>query len=96
MAITLKNFISFASYRRHNDSKATCAHQVRWGQTDTLTVVPMGRCNRGAPLARQIIQLRPDIVITSAGPHVYGDGNFQAVLKHVRDELAPKGGAACG
>ena len=90
VSITLRNYIAWDAFSRKGHPNATCARLVHFALTDTLTAATMGRFSRGHPLVWQLLTLRPSIVLVSSGPHVYGENNFESVLRHVRDQVAPK------
>jgi len=70
-----------------------CQEQLSFGQSDTLIGVGLGRANRGrtwVELANRThatgASARPDIVVVSAGPHVYLLPDFDLMLDRVVEE----------
>ena len=87
VAHVLRSYIRWESYGRTGDPDATCATNVHFGLSDTLTGETLGRLNRGRTLDYHVNKIRPGV---SAGAHIYGEDHFDAVLRHVRDGLARK------
>lgn len=71
-----------------NGGATSCASQLVFGQADTLTHKALGRMNRGKSLGSLLRRLSPALAIVSAGPHVYGDANFEAVLRYTANASA--------
>ena len=90
VAHVLRSYIRWESYGRTGDPDATCATNVHFGLSDTLTGKTLGRLNRGRTLDDYVNKTRPGVAIVSAGAHIYGEDHFDAVLRHVRDGLARK------
>mmetsp|Transcript_40558 Transcript_40558/g.46285 ORF Transcript_40558/g.46285 Transcript_40558/m.46285 type:complete len:296 (+) Transcript_40558:65-952(+) len=60
-----------------------CQTQFTFMVGDTLTNKRMGSLNRGTLWTTSVILKKPDIVILSAGPHVYKRKNFALVMDSV-------------
>ena len=76
-----------------------CQHRIFAGHSDTLVGRKLGRLNRGPPWHAYARASRADLVVLSAGPHVYdempnastnasapADGAFARLLREVADE----------
>ena len=60
-----------------------CQTQFTYSVSDTLVGREMGNMNRGEKWTDLARKYNPDIVILSAGPHIYNRSNFEIVLNHV-------------
>lgn len=73
---------------------AGCQTQFTYSITDTLVGINMGAMNRGGKWAQLVHKYNPDIVVLSAGPHIYNRSNFEFVIndvvkgtKRLKDEM---------
>lgn len=73
----------------------TCGGRVWLALSDTLVGASFGRrrdgragFNRGLRWVDYVAKHSPDVVVLSAGAHVYGDANFTGVLRTVAEEAA--------
>jgi len=62
---------------------AGCQTQLFYRSGDTLVNIKYAKYNRGDYWVNSTLEVQPDIVILSAGPHVYGRGNYDFILKNV-------------
>jgi len=74
-----------------------CAAQISFVLSDTLTMQPLGRMNRGYPIRKVLARGQPaatrwqpayDVAIVSAGSHVTNDTNFMCLLDYVATTVA--------
>ena len=64
--------------------ETSCATSISVADADTLFHLDLGRYNRGWTVPDAIREARqPEIVVLSAGAHVYGQDNFTRLLRHV-------------
>jgi hypothetical protein len=63
-----------------------CQTQFTYSVCDTLVNQPMGNYNRGEEWTKYVDKYKPDIVILSAGPHIYNRSNFEIVISNVIEE----------
>ena len=76
-AATLANLVEWES--------ADCAGQLYFGGSDTLVHREFGAFNRGPDWTEWVEAYRPDLVVVSAGAHIYNQSNFKEVLNAVAD-----------
>ncbi|KAL7477584.1 hypothetical protein ACHAW6_003386 [Cyclotella cf. meneghiniana] len=62
---------------------AGCQTQFTYSVCDTLVHKSMGNLDRGKKWTDLVIKYHPDIVILSAGPHIYNRSNFDIVVNSV-------------
>jgi hypothetical protein len=60
-----------------------CQTQFTYTVCDTLVGRPMGHMGRGDNWTNFVNKYDPDIVILSAGPHIYNRSNFEVVINSV-------------
>mmetsp|Transcript_12201 Transcript_12201/g.18895 ORF Transcript_12201/g.18895 Transcript_12201/m.18895 type:complete len:372 (-) Transcript_12201:247-1362(-) len=72
-ASTLMNALHFSG----------CQTQITFMPGDTLVGKNMGNYNRGREWVDSVLKSSPDIVVLSAGSHVYNKSNYEFVLDHV-------------
>ena len=63
-----------------------CQDQFFFSPSDTLIGEHFGRYNRGEPWKELVKKFTPDIVILSAGPHIYNRSNFELMLNTVIED----------
>mmetsp|Transcript_70616 Transcript_70616/g.117262 ORF Transcript_70616/g.117262 Transcript_70616/m.117262 type:complete len:331 (-) Transcript_70616:407-1399(-) len=66
-----------------NRSTRRCSRQIIFGMSDTLVARKMGAQNRGEHWLTWVGAVQPDIVVLSASAHIYGYGNYTAVIDEV-------------
>ena len=54
-----------------------CRGQVHWARSDTLSRSRYGANNAGGSWTKHVSRVKPDVVVLSAGAHIYGDDNFE-------------------
>ena len=54
-----------------------CRGQVHWARSDTLSRTRYGANNAGGSWTKHVSRVKPDVVVLSAGAHIYGDDNFE-------------------
>ena len=67
---------------------AGCQTQFISSISDTLVGRPLGRENRGDNWTNLVFEFNPDIVILTAGAHIYNRSNFDFVITNVIQEAA--------
>ena len=60
-----------------------CASKIHFAPSDTLIGVKFGRYNRGRPWLEYVRELRPDVVVLSAGSHLYSAHALERVISQV-------------
>jgi len=60
-----------------------CQTQFTYAVVDTLVDMNMGALNRGGNWTHHVYKYKPDIVILTAGSHIYNRSNFQLVMNSV-------------
>ncbi len=65
-----------------------CADQLAYAPSDTLIHRPLGRLNRGQGLAGALRGFKPDVLVAASGAHIYGEENYQTMLRGVAEILA--------
>ena len=88
-AVTVMNAVMWADGAV---ARGRCQKQILYGHSDTLVGRPMGGKNRGKLWKTLVAELKPDIVVVSAGAHIFGADDFLGMLKEVWSQYEAMGG----
>ena len=75
------NAVTWGHKNRVGPQARGCQQQLFVALSDTLVGRPLGRSNRGPSWRWYVRQLEPDVVVLSAGAHIYKD--FESVLQRI-------------
>ena len=87
IASVVMNWVQWAFWPSMANSSSACADQLAYAPSDTLIARPLGRLNRGQALRNVLRAHRPDVLVVSAGAHVFGTSNYQVMLEEVAAEV---------
>ena len=85
MPVSISLVVATLSSATFLDGKG-CQDQFFFISSDTLIGKNFGRYNRGEPWVVSVKAFTPDIVILSAGPHIYNRSNFELMLNTVIED----------